>query len=225
METIEKLPKILHVDPWFVVALKPPGVSSQDEPGGMPQLLRQAIGKDYVAPVHRLDKAVGGVMVYALTPQAAAALSTQIAQRQMEKRYLAVLRGRPAEQAGELQDLLFHDVRRNKTYVVTRPRNGVKEARLSYRMVAEWTDMSLVEVTLHTGRSHQIRAQFASRQLPLVGDGRYGDRGGKELGLWSWRLTFFHPQTGAAMTFSHLPPFSPPWEIFCGELTMLSSVV
>ena len=113
--------------------------------------------------------------------------------------------------AGTWEDLLYHDQRRNKTFVVTRQRKGVKAARLAYRVLASDGEQSLVEVRLFTGRTHQIRVQFASRRHPLTGDGRYGGGKAPNLGLWSWRLTVPHPDTGAAMTFTCPPPAQQPW--------------
>ena len=165
--------KILHADSDIVLCVKPSGVLSQDAgEQSMPGLLRSALGTEEIYPVHRLDQAVGGVMVYARTAEAAAALSRQIQRGAWEKTYLAVVEGTPEAPEGELVDLLYHDQRRNKTYVVTRERRGVKEARLLYRILATEQGRSLVAIRLLTGRTHQIRVQFASRGLPLVGDSK-----------------------------------------------------
>lgn len=204
--------ELIYRDAHIVVCLKPGGVLSQEGNGqSMPQLLRQQLQVREVYPIHRLDKAVGGVMVYALTQKAAAAMSHMVQEHSLEKTYLAVLRGVPAEREGQLFDLLFHDKMKNKTYVVKRPRKGVKDAKLSYHVLAESGDRSLVHVTLHTGRTHQIRVQFASRGLPLVGDGRYGGEKNTELALWSYSLRFCHPETGEAMKFAHRPPQTDTW--------------
>ena len=208
--------QILFQDESILVCLKPPGVLS--ETGGMPELLEKTAGGS-VFCVHRLDRAVGGVMVYARTKEAAAALSAVIAAGRMEKRYLAVACGRPAEEKGSLKDLLYHDPGRNKSYVVRRMRRGVREAELSYEMLGsaerDGRMLSLLSVILVTGRSHQIRVQLASRALPLAGDGRYGspvrDCG---IALWSHALTFPHPATGERMAFSAPPPDSFPWTEF-----------
>ena len=208
--------KILYQDPHIVVCLKPSGVSSQDGGvGSMPHLLMKKLEVGAVYPVHRLDKAVGGVMVYALSQKAAAELSRAVQERTLKKTYLAVLCGRPQKDADELSDLLFHDKFKNKTYVVDRMRKGVKDASLDYRVLEEADGKTLVQVNLHTGRTHQIRVQFASRKLPLVGDGRYGGKtADKELGLWSYQLIFSHPITKETMTFSHRPPEAVPWDRF-----------
>ena len=199
---------VLYQDKSLAVAVKPVGVLSEDherEPC-MPALLREALGKPdvYVGTVHRLDKNVGGLMVYALTPDMTGKLSNALATEGAGKEYLAVLLGKPEEGSGTLTDLLFHDRQKNKTYVVKRKRNGVKEASLSYRVVKTEGEKTLVAVKLHTGRTHQIRVQFSSRGLPLVGDSRYG--GGKgEPALFAYRLTFRHPRTGERLTFCHMP--------------------
>lgn len=208
--------KILHADRDIVLCVKPRGVLSQDAgEQSMPALLRSALDTKEMYPVHRLDQAVGGVMVYARTAEAAAALSRQIQRGAWEKTYLAVVEGTPETPEGELVDLLYHDQRRNKTYVVTRERRGVKEARLLYRILATEQGRSLVAIRLLTGRTHQIRVQFASRGLPLVGDGRYGAFDRKTpLGLWCWKLSFDHPITGNRMDYALLPPMQPPWESF-----------
>lgn len=169
--------EVLYSDAHMVVCLKPAGVLSQD--GGadsMPQLLKEQLKVRQVYPIHRLDKAVGGVMVYALTQTAAAALSRAVQERTLQKTYLAVLHGMPDREEDALEDLLFHDKTKNKTYVVNRLRKGVKPAKLSYRVLEQAQGDTLVRVFLYTGRTHQIRVQFASRKLPLVGDRRYGGK-------------------------------------------------
>ena len=206
---------ILYQDNRIAVCLKPPGVLSTDEPGGMPSLLRAALGTDCVRTVHRLDAAVGGVMVYARTKQAAAALSRAIQEGRMEKEYLAVLTKPMAEPHGTLRDLLYHDRVKNKTYVVKRKRNGVKEAVLDYETLASGAEGTLIRVHLHTGRTHQIRVQFASRGCPLAGDGKYGGRGSAPL-LWSYRLSFPDPRDGRMQTFEKSPE-NPPWEALFAE--------
>ena len=168
--------RIIWSDNDIIVAIKPAGVLSEDHRGGMPELLRGALGdpKADVRSVHRLDRAVSGLMVYARNAQAASALIRDIAERKFEKQYLAVTEGVPAETEGRMEDLLYHSVRENKTYVVDRKRKGVREAVLEYRVLQEKEGKALVLVRLLTGRTHQIRVQFASRKLPLAGDYRYG---------------------------------------------------
>ena len=196
--------RILYETDGFAVCLKSRNVLSQTgKPGdqSMIDLLKEQLGGE-IYPVHRLDRQVGGVMVYARTQKAAAELSRAIQQGTMKKEYLAVVHGDPQEDAGEMQDLLLHDARKNKSYVVSRMRAGVKKARLSYRVLAREEDRTLVQVRLFTGRTHQIRVQFASRKLPLIGDGRYGGGSG-DIALWSVRLTF--PYGGKTLCFGALP--------------------
>ena len=202
--------EILHLDSHIVVCVKPAGVLSQDAgENSMPALLRRQLGAEQVLVVHRLDKEVGGIMVFALTQQVAAKLSRAVQERQLEKIYYAVLRGVPAEPSGTLEDLLFHDKSRNKTYVVDRLRKGVKDAKLDYQLLEHQEDRALVRIRLHTGRTHQIRVQFASRKLPLVGDGKYGGKEpGTALRLWARELSFPHPITGKRMEFIEDPEWS-----------------
>lgn len=195
--------EILYLDRDMAVCVKPLGTSSEDGPGSMPSLLREALGGE-VFPVHRLDLNVGGVMVYARNRTAAAFLSQAVAQRQLQKEYLALCHGTP-EEKGIWEDLLWKDSRKNKVYVVTRQRQGVKQASLEYEILGRDRDCSLVRILLHTGRSHQIRVQFASRGFPLLGDGKYGARDKVPApALWSYRLTIPR-KTGSALTLSALP--------------------
>lgn len=204
---------ILYYGGGFVVCLKPVGVES--ETAGMPSLLSRQLHIPEVLCVHRLDKAVGGVMVYALDRDSAAALSRQIGDGRFEKEYLAVIHGEMNEPEAELRDLLFHDRTRNKSYAVTRKRAGVKEAVLGYRVLQETGACSLLSVRLRTGRTHQIRAQFASRGHPLVGDAKYGSpRRDCPVALYSHRLAFAHPVTDEALSFTAPSPGGYPWSLF-----------
>lgn len=214
--------KVLYCDEAVLVCEKPADCLSEPGKGrNLPELAAawlRARGEDpAVRTVHRLDRAVGGLMVLARTREAAASLIAQIAAGTVEKEYLAVLRGVPEAEAATLEDLLFHDSRTNKTFVVARPRKGVREARLSYRVVARAESghgpLSLVRVRLHTGRTHQIRAQFSHRGLPLLGDLRYGSRAAHGPALFSCLLAFDHPATGARMKFE-LQPTGAPWNLF-----------
>ena len=204
---------ILYEDRYLVVCVKPVGVLS--ESGGMPELLQAQLGAERIFCVHRLDRAVSGVMVYARDGKTAAKLSEALGSRAAAKEYLAVLPAVPEPPAGVLRDLLFHDAAKNKTYAVQRPRRGVREAELEYETLAAAPDgCVLLRVRLHTGRTHQIRAQFAARQLPLLGDRRYGSRIDCPIGLFARQLSFPHPVTGAPLTFSALPPADTPWDRF-----------
>ena len=225
--------EILEQNAAYVVCVKPAGIPSQGEgPEAMPARLAAELralsaqpaahppahppagpsaspaepslglhGEIY--PVHRLDQAVGGVMVYARTKQAAAALSRAIQERRMEKEYLAVLTKPLAEPHGTLRDLLYHDRVKNKTYVVKRKRNGVKEAVLDYETLASGAEGTL------------IRVQLASRGCPLAGDGKYGGKGSAPL-RWSYRLSFPDPRDGRMQTFEKSPE-NPPWEALFAE--------
>ena len=205
--------EILYRDKWLVACIKPAGVLSEE--GGMPELLRRQLGCREVFCVHRLDRAVSGVMVYALNRDAAARLSQLIAERNLEKSYLAVIQGCPAEPAGTMRDLLFKDSAKGKSYVVRRMRGGVKEAALEYALLGRREELSLVRIKLLTGRSHQIRVQFSSRGMPLVGDVKYGSRyKGGGLALWSASLGFTHPFTGRPFEASAPPPATWPWTEF-----------
>lgn len=222
---------ILYNDKSIVVCVKPAGAVSEEAPGGMPELLRKELKRNaavpQIFPVHRLDKGVGGVMVYALTKDAAASLTRQMTEsapadagKTFTKEYLAVTEGVPEPVSGRMEDLLFHDREKNRTYVVKRPRKGVKEAVLEYETLAsaggdpETGVFSLVRIRLLTGRTHQIRAQFSSRKLPLCGDRRYGAKTAGDIALWSHRLTFRHPETGEELTFRAGPPKDGPWAAF-----------
>ena len=207
---------ILYQDKRILVAVKPAGVLSTDEPGGMPSLLRAALGdeKACVRTVHRLDAAVSGVMVFARSAKAASLLSEQIRQRQFGKAYLAVVHGCPPVE-GTLTDLLARDKVRRVTYVADAPGKDVQEAKLSYRVLARCEGLSLVSVSLYTGRTHQIRVQFASRGWPLAGDRKYGvEDGFDNIALWSHRIGFIHPESGEAVSFTAPMPQDGAWERF-----------
>ena len=199
--------KIVYQDPHMVVCVKPAGLLAQaDSKGGDSAVARLETQFGSIYPVHRLDKDTGGVMVFARTQKAAAVLSASVQENRLEKTYLAILPNMPEQAEGELEDILFHDRTRNRTYVVDRVRKGAKPAKLAYRVLEQLESGVLVQVRLFTGRTHQIRVQFASRKLPLLGDGKYGSKAKGPMALWAWQLRLPHPKTGEWMCFAALPP-------------------
>ena len=192
---------ILYSDKHIAVIVKPVGMDSEHD---VPAVLNEQPGGE-VFPIHRLDKNVGGVMVYARTKQAAAALSRAVQEGTMVKEYVAMVHGNPPE-SGDWTDLLFKDSSKNKVFVVKKERKGVKKARLEFQTLSAGED-SLVRIRLHTGRSHQIRVQFSSRGFPLVGDHKYGSRDDKkEPMLFSCCITF--PWQGETKRFEVLPDWA-----------------
>lgn len=193
--------QILFSNAQYVALIKPVGLDSEAD---IPTALKEALGGE-VFPVHRLDKNVGGVMVYARTKQAAAALSRAVQEGQMIKEYVAMVHGTPPE-TGDWEDLLWKDSAKNKVFVVKRERRGVKKARLEFSRLTE-ADPSLVHIRLHTGRSHQIRVQFSSRGFPLVGDHKYGSRDESSAPmLYSCRICF--PWKSQTIIFENLPDWA-----------------
>ena len=204
--------EIIYQDKDIVVCIKPAGVLSTDESGGMPDLVRAAIGDTNVRTVHRLDQTVSGLMVLARRSKAASELSRQIREGQFEKEYLAVIHSDPGEDSGIYRDLLLRDKQERKTYIVQESGKDVQEAVLDYRVINRNEDMTRVRIRLHTGRTHQIRAQFSGRGLPLVGDKKYGvPEDDCNIALWSYRLAFLHPYSGKPMEFTMEPPQTYPW--------------
>ena len=193
--------EILFENRDFAVCVKPVGLDSEQE---VPVALREQLGGE-IFPLHRLDKNVGGVMVYARNKKTAAELSAVIAKGEMVKEYAALVHGTPPAE-GDWEDLLFKDSRRNKVFVVDRERSGVKKARLEFKRLRAG-EQSLVRIRLHTGRSHQIRVQFSSRGFPLVGDHKYGSRDERtEPMLFSCRISF--PYRGETKVFEKLPDWA-----------------
>ena len=225
---------VIYQDRRIFVCLKPAGVLSTDEPGGMPERIRAYLGDDTacVRTVHRLDAAVAGVMVFARSRAAASILSQQVREHTFRKEYLAVVHG-SLPQSDTLEDLLLRDKAARKTCVVSAPGKDVQPARLSYIRLDEKTvpevsesPLSFLKIRLETGRTHQIRAQFSSRGRPLFGDRKYGEPSDPDevpIALWSYRLSFCHPETGERMTFTHLPPDESPWDLFSAPLPLLQT--
>ena len=215
--------KIFCEDKNLIVCLKPRNVISQLGNGeNMIALLNSHFKengeKAEAFPVHRLDKETAGIMVYAKNSASAAALSKAIAGNNFRKHYYAVIKGSPDEKSGIMKDLLFHDKTKNKVFTVDKVRTGVKDASLEYKILEESDGFCLADILLHTGRTHQIRAQFSSRNLPLYGDRKYGGPAG-ELALFAHKLEFPDPQTGELLSFSALPDTEEaPWCLFKKEL-------
>ena len=198
----------------YLACIKPVGIASQnDKSEDMVKILAEQTGGQ-IYPVHRLDTAVGGTMIFAKNAKYAAILSKQIQDGTFKKRYLAVVSGIPEEKSGIFEDLLFKDSKKNKSFVVKRERKGVKKAKLEYELIDTNSEKSLVRVLLHTGRSHQIRVQFASRKMPLTGDGKYGSQDNRcTVALWSNEISF--TDKSKVVSFSSEPDKEIyPWNLF-----------
>ena len=214
--------KIIYSDSSVVVCVKPAGVpceSANEKVKSLTNILSEQLNAPYVGMVHRLDQVTEGLMVYSLSEKATGKLSEYIAGGQAEKEYLAVIHGIPELPEGEMRDLLYRDSKKNKSFVVDRKRGGVKEALLEYKLLgsaeSKYGTLSLVRIKLYTGRTHQIRVQFASRKMPLLGDGKYGAKdNGAGVALLSCRLSFPHPKSGKQMDFSIDPLGGFPFDIF-----------
>ncbi|MBO7251994.1 MAG: RluA family pseudouridine synthase [Oscillospiraceae bacterium] len=208
--------EILYHDEHILVCIKPARVLSTDEPGGLPDLLREALGEPDadIRTVHRLDRVVSGVMVLARNGKAASELSRQIREDTFQKEYLAVVHGSPEKDAATLTDLLYRDKARKMTMVTQTPAKGVQEAILDYEVLRRVQGLSRVRILLRTGRTHQIRVQFSSREMPLVGERKYAQiEDPCEIALWSHKIGFTHPFTGKYMEFSQDPPEIYPWTV------------
>ena len=206
--------EIIYSDRDIIVCIKPAGVLSTDEPGGLPEMLRAELQTENIRTVHRLDRVVSGLTAVARNAKSASELSREIRDGGFDKEYLAVVHGM-TDEGGELRDLLRRDRQERKTYVADAPGKDVQEAVLEYETLARKDGMSLVRIKLITGRTHQIRCQFSSRGLPLVGDRKYSlNEDGCDIALWSHSLSFTHPRNGQQLRFEQAPPDKWPWNIF-----------
>ena len=218
--------KVLYEDNHIIVVEKPVNIPSQEDKTGdidMLTIIKSYIkekynkpGEVYLGLVHRLDRPTGGVMVFARTSKAASRLSEQIRDKKFQKKYLAIVDGKMEENSGVMKDFLLKNEKTNMSKVVKEGTKNAKEAVLDYEVVKynEEINMSVVKITLHTGRHHQIRVQFASRNHSLSGDQKYGTRGrGKGLALWAYSLSFIHPTTKEKMTFECYPEMIGSWKI------------
>lgn len=216
---------VLFEDNHLLVVVKPPNLLSQGDITGDPDLLsilKQDIkerynkpGNVYLGLVHRLDRPVGGVMVFAKTSKAAARLSDQIRKQEFKKTYLSVIRGLPLKKEGRLIHHLLKDKKSNKVIAVKEGVKGAKEAVLDYEVISYAHPYSLVKINLHTGRPHQIRVQFSKIGHPLLGDQRYGIKDNfRQIALWAYKISFVHPTLRERVEFSALPERRPPWVRF-----------
>lgn len=215
---------VLYEDNHVLIVEKPVNVPSQADrtnDADMVSLLKQDLkvryakpGNVYLGLVHRLDRPVGGVMVFAKTSKAASRLSEAVRSRAFHKSYLAVIHGSPVSDSGTLRHYLRKDSRTNTVSVVQSGHKDAKEAILDYEVLERHTPLSLVHIRLHTGRPHQIRVQFAASGCPLYGDQKYGaalNKPGQQLALWSRQIAFDHPVTKEPVTFTSTPPMESPW--------------
>lgn len=218
--------KVIYEDNHIIVVEKPVNIPSQADKTGDVDLLTiikqylkekyQKPGNVYLGLVHRLDRPVGGVMVFAKTSKAAARLSNQVREKQFEKTYLTIVNGKMEQNTGTLEDYLYKDERNNKSKVVPEGTKNSKLAILDYEVLkyAPELDLSVLKIHLHTGRHHQIRVQLSSRNHSIYGDQKYGGRGhGKQITLWAYELKFYHPITNEQITFHSIPEMTGSWKI------------
>ncbi len=216
-------PHILYEDNHLLIVCKPQNMPTQaDSSRDMDflNLLKQYIKEKYQKPgevylglVHRLDRPAGGIMVFARTSKAAARLSAQLKDGSFQKKYYAVV-SNALPVSGTLEDHLLKDSQTNTTHVVSAGTPHAKHALLAYRIVAQKDGLSLLDISLHTGRPHQIRVQLSHAGAPLLGDVKYGGKHAKKLCLWSYSLSILHPTKKERLTFICEPPFSYPWDLF-----------
>lgn len=207
---------ILYSDNDIIICIKPVGILSTDSPGGLPDLLRIQTGINEIKTVHRLDQMVGGVMILARNKSTARLLSDQINGNLFRKTYLAIVNGFPAKTQGVFSDYLLRNREERKTYVVDKYVPGSQYAELRYRTLAQYLKWSLVKIHLITGRTHQIRCQFSSRGMPILGDRKYSlsEYPDYTMALWSYEVSFEHPHTGKIITVKKNPPNKEPWNHF-----------
>mgnify|MGYP000995265574 CR=1 FL=1 len=218
--------KLLYEDNHLLVVVKPSNIPVQEDRSGdldLLSILKNDIkvrfnkpGNVFLGLVHRLDRPVGGVMVFAKTSKAASRLSAQIREHRMEKSYFCVVHGCPEKLSGKLTDFLLKNTKTNTVKVVTPNTAGAKEAILKYEVLEHVEGLSLIKIDLLTGRSHQIRVQMAHNGTPLYGDSKYGnkEKSRGNLALWSYELSIEHPTTKERMIFSSSPPDIFPWNKF-----------
>ncbi len=221
--------KVIYEDNHIIVVEKPVNIPSQGDKTGDIDLLTiikqyikekyQKPGNVYLGLVHRLDRPVGGVMVFAKTSKAAARLSNQVREKQFAKTYLTIVNGKMDNEQGTLKDYLLKDEKNNKSRVVPEETKNSKLAVLDYEVLKydEELNLSVLKIHLHTGRHHQIRVQLSSRNHSIYGDQKYGGRGhGKQITLWAYELQLFHPITNEKMTFHSIPEITGSWKILEG---------
>ena len=219
---------VIYEDNHVIVVIKPQNIPTQEDESKDKDLLTMVKeyikekdnkpGNVFVGLVHRLDRPTGGVMVFAKTSKAASRLSAQIAENEFKKRYLAVVLGKPREKRLKLVNYLQKNARTNTVQVVPELTTGAKRAELEYEVLESKEKVSLVDVKLYTGRSHQIRVQMKHIGCPVYGDVKYGGdklAKGHNLALWAYELKFVHPTTKENMTFKVYPPEDiVPWNVF-----------
>jgi 23S rRNA pseudouridine1911/1915/1917 synthase len=219
--------EILYEDNHLLVVVKPVNIPTQADDSGDPDLLNilkedlkvryQKPGNVYLGLVHRLDRPVGGVMVFAKTSKAASRLSDAVRTRSMHKTYTAVVHGAPGKPQARLVHFLAKNSKTNTVTVVPKGDPDGKEAILDYTVMAQSENLSLVKIDLQTGRPHQIRVQFSEIGCPLYGDQRYGhlqNRPGQQIALWATRLSFDHPTLAEKLAFVSAPPRLKPWTLW-----------